>query len=192
MPPVLETAIQEYESKLKTNSKDSKTLYKLGWRVEELSKLNQEGRHITTELKVLKDGISSSQRIDFNRKVYTIGKSLTSFIKGRPSCTVCSTVLFIAGSVPIGCYRHCRTAATHMFAILISADDRKHKPYALPVQMVSYVGMRHDTVRELINRLVQRMTNMHGNDCNGYVRVFLTTQVTCIKYLYLYRVSVQW
>ena len=69
-------------------------------------------------------------------------------------------MLFISGSVPIGCYRHRWTTATHMFAILISADDRKHKPYALPVQMVSYVGMRHNTVRELINRLVQRMTSM--------------------------------
>lgn len=60
----------------------------------------------------------------------------------------------------VGVYRHHRTAATHLLAILISSDDRKHKPYALPVQMIPYVGMAHNKMRKLLNKLILTMTNM--------------------------------
>ncbi len=60
----------------------------------------------------------------------------------------------------VGVYRHRRIPATHVFVILISADDRKCKPYALPVQMIPYVGMGHDKIRSLLTKLIERMTSM--------------------------------
>ena len=80
---MLEVANREYESKLTSGSGDNKTMYKLDWKVKELSRLNERGRRIVTELKVLMDVILGNQRVNLNHKIYSIGQSLTSFIKGE-------------------------------------------------------------------------------------------------------------
>ncbi len=79
---VLESVTQEYESKLKSDCGNNKVLYSLGWKVEELSSLNKDGRHIVTELNVLLDSLVENPSTNTKHMVYTIGKSLTLFTKG--------------------------------------------------------------------------------------------------------------
>ena len=48
----------------------------------------------------------------------------------------------------------------HNYAILISPEDRKRKPYALPVQLIPYVGMGQENIRKVLNNLVLKMKEM--------------------------------
>ena len=59
---------------------------------DELVRLNQEGRHIITELEGLKDTILGSPRAGLNHQIYSVGKLLKSFIKGEK---IRNSVLFI-------------------------------------------------------------------------------------------------
>ena len=49
---VLDTANKQYESQLQSE-KSGKATYNAGWKVEELSTLNEEGRRIIVELKLI-------------------------------------------------------------------------------------------------------------------------------------------
>ncbi len=80
---MLNVANREYESKVQSASGDSKIMYALGWKMEELARLNREGKHIITELMVLKDNLSTSPLTGLNNRIYSVGKSLTSFLKAE-------------------------------------------------------------------------------------------------------------
>ena len=56
-----------------------------------------------------------------------------------------------------GVYRHRRTAATHILVVMISTECRKKKPYALPIQCVSYTGMTVTELRRILNNIVSEM-----------------------------------
>ena len=68
-----------------------------------------------------------------------------------------------------GLYKHKRTAATHILVIMISTECRSRKPYALPIQCVSYVGMTVSQMRTILNRVVSAMKE-RGMDINGVWR----------------------
>ena len=53
--------------------------------------------------------------------------------------------------------RQKRTPATHIFVIMISSYERKHKPYAIPIQCIPYTSMVHSTTRHVLNNIVQLM-----------------------------------
>ena len=74
---------------------------------------------------------------------------------------MCSFVIFCV----IGLYKHKRTAATHIFVVLISTESRSKKPYALPVQCFSYTGISVTEMRAVLNRIITAMVdrNMHVN-----------------------------
>ena len=55
--------------------------------------------------------------------------------------------------------RFCRTAATHILIVMISTENRRSKPYALPIQLLPYVGIQDMEVRALINKVIQEMVN---------------------------------
>jgi len=44
-----------------------------------------------------------------------------------------------------GLSRQKRTAATHLFVVMISPEGRQRKPYALPIQCVPYTGTHRRT-----------------------------------------------
>lgn len=52
---------------------------------------------------------------------------------------------------------------------MISAEDRRKKPYALPVQCIPYKGIGDTTVCELANKIicemVKRKMNVAGRYC---------------------------
>lgn len=57
----------------------------------------------------------------------------------------------------IGLFKHKRTAATHIFVILISTESRTKKPYALLVQCFSYNGLSVKQLREILNKVLHAM-----------------------------------
>ena len=63
------------------------------------------------------------------------------------------------GNPIVGTYRHRRTAATHVLAVLISPDNRKRKPYALPVQLIPYVGLSLKKIRLIVNNVAKEMVD---------------------------------
>lgn len=60
----------------------------------------------------------------------------------------------------IGIYLHKRQSATHILAVLISHELRNVKPYALPVQLISYSSLNEEDIRAIVNNVVEKMTNM--------------------------------
>ena len=52
-----------------------------------------------------------------------------------------------------------RTAATHILVVMISTEDRRSKPYALPIQLLPYVGIQDMEARTLMNKVIQEMVN---------------------------------
>ena len=103
-------------------------------------------------------------KVEKSHKLYKIGMDLTSFIKGK--CVFSFGELFQLLILQLliflltGYFKHRRTAATHAYAIIISPEDRKRKPYALPVQLIPYVGMGQEKIRKVLNNLIQRMKDM--------------------------------
>lgn len=56
-----------------------------------------------------------------------------------------------------GLYRLKRTAATHVLAVMISPDDCKRKPYALPVQCIPYTSLNEQQIRSIVTGLAKTM-----------------------------------
>ena len=52
---------------------------------------------------------------------------------------------------------HQRTAATHCLVIMISAEERNRKPYALPIQCLPYKGLKDSEIRDIGNKVIQEM-----------------------------------
>lgn len=61
-------------------------------------------------------------------------------------------IIFIKGAT-----RHKCTAATHVLVFMINGEERKTKPYALPVQCIPYKGLPDIKVHELANNIIQEM-----------------------------------
>ena len=53
-----------------------------------------------------------------------------------------------------GVTRHQRTPATHVLVFMISTEDRRTKPYALPVQCIPYKGLTDAKICELANKII--------------------------------------
>ena len=67
-----------------------------------------------------------------------------------------------------GVSQHERTRATHILVFIISAEDRRRKAYALPIQCIPYVELSDAKIRELANKIitemVKRKMNIAGTD----------------------------
>ena len=115
----------------------------LAWKIKELSELDDIDR------KCYRDMDSLAGKIDQNaclwqdknapRQLKSIRQKLTTFIKGVT--------------------RHQRTAATHILVFMISNEERRTKPYALPVQCIPYVGLSDSKVRQLANDIIQKIVD---------------------------------
>lgn len=133
----------EYSEKESAGKSTSRNLFELAWDVKELSELNSTGRSLLVEIEVLSNRMADPlyDRIGDNlsRKVTSIRDKLTLYVKGIT--------------------RYRRVAATHILVVMISTEDRKQKPYALPVQCMPYKGLKDMEVRKIINQIVQEMVN---------------------------------
>ena len=98
----------------------------------------------------------------------------------------------------LGLYRHRRTAATHVLAVLISPEGRDRKPYAIPVQLIPYTGLPQAKIRDVISNVVKEMSirgmNISGmcnlHTCKSYCMNIGACVRVCIYVMYVYTMCV--
>ena len=142
IPTVLETANTKLAERLKAaKSSNDQELFALSWKVDELGRLNTDGRTIYVEVNALIDALKkpSTNVIALNmaRRVVTVQEKLLSFVKGVT--------------------RHRRHAATHILVTLISPSPRNVKPYAIPVSCIPYDSLTEAKARVHINDVISEM-----------------------------------
>ncbi|XP_065899778.1 uncharacterized protein [Dysidea avara] len=131
----------EYSEKLQGSTQKEKDVIVLAWKVKELTELNENGRelHRCTSCLLRKiEGHDVQVEDNVPSQLSKLRQELTSFIKGVT--------------------RHQRTPATHVLVFMISTEDRRRKPYALPVQCIPYKGLTDAKIRELANKIIAEMT----------------------------------
>lgn len=77
----LKAANDEYSKRVSSGSGSEKVLRDLGWRVDELSRLNTAGRQIKVDIQCLLDAHESSHM----HQVHRICDAITGFLKGTLS-----------------------------------------------------------------------------------------------------------
>ena len=159
----LSTSSNEYSVRLASGKTAEKTLRKLAWKVDDLSHLSDDGRKIRVDLHQLHDLAEASETsflsLNVPRRLTMLRERLLTFLQGL--------------------YRFRRVPATHLFVLMISPEQRDSKPYALPVQAVPYVSLKHSTCRKLVNNLVSEMTR-RGMKVAG---VYAQPVCMCIVYV---------
>ncbi len=146
-----------YSAKVRSGSHE-KTLLNLAWNVDDLQKLSAGGRVLRTDLATLKDVLEDADAdiiaLNVAKKLTLVHKKLLEFVKGK----LCiKYIRFEHCKFLTGLYKHKRTAATHILVILISTESRSKKPYALPIQCISYVGISVAKMRSILNKIVIAM-----------------------------------
>ena len=123
----LKDHIVENKAKLAGGKATDKTLYALGWTIDELSRLTDECRGLLVELESLLEKLEDEStdvvRINIPRTLSKCQERLRIFTK---SVT-----------------RHKRMPASHILVTMISPSERNQKPYALPISCIPYLGERH-------------------------------------------------
>ena len=75
---------------------------------------------------------------------------------------------------------------------MISTESRSQKPYALPVQCLSYLGMTVKQMRGLLNRLLVAMVE-RNMDVNGELMGFSIYSTVLYMYVYVWcRICFEW
>lgn len=158
----LREAIAKNDEKLKAGNAMDKTLYALGWTIDELSRLNKECHLLyvdtTTLLEQLSDDATNIVTLNCARYLSSLQGRLQTFI---------SLVS-----------RHKRSAASHILVTMISPDSRNKKPYAVPVSFVPYIGLTEVKGRRLINKIVKEM-NSRGMSVAGIIFMYTCT-IMCV------------
>ena len=146
-------------------------MFALSWDIEELKRLNGEGRSLRTEVLAAIDICSPDaiEQHNLPRKLTSIRKRLSEFIKKVT--------------------RFHRKPATHVFVFMISSVLRNQKPYALPVQCIPYAGLKETDIRRLVSALVKEMVS-HGMNVAGkhFYSIPLCSEMTNL----FYRFCQQW
>ena len=120
-----------------------KTLMSLAWDLKDLEDWNERGRKIIVELDVLHNLLTAGTENWFSENI----PRMLSVVCGRLSSFVKAVS------------RYKRTAATHVFVFMVRTEDRRHKPYSLPVQCIPYKGLPDQQVRKLADAVVAEMTS---------------------------------
>ncbi|XP_065914473.1 uncharacterized protein [Dysidea avara] len=132
-----------YSEKLQSDKYSDKDMINLSWKIKELGDLNGMGRLLRTEIdrlfRRMKAGECLWEQENIPRSMAEIQKNLTTFIKGIT--------------------RHQRIPASHVLVFMISNEERRNKPYAIPVQCIPYKSLTDLKVRELANKVIQEMTS---------------------------------
>ena len=129
-----------YSEKMTYANHSDQEIINLLWKVNELDELNKMGRKLYGNIAQVISRINSSDSVKENipPQLQDIHKSLFCFIKGLT--------------------RHQRITTTHILMLMISGEECRKKPYALPVQCLLYYKELTDLkVCELANRIVQEM-----------------------------------
>ena len=117
----------------------------LAWKVKELTELNENGRQLHSDINLFINKMGQDTHLEENipSQLSNVRQKLVSFIKGVT--------------------RHQRTPATHILVFMISSEERRKKPYALPVQCVPYKTLTDSKIRSLANEIVSEMKKRKMN-----------------------------
>ena len=129
----LQKANTSYEEKQRAGNAAEKTMFSLIWDIEELKRLNQDGRHLSTDMTEALDLCAQEtarQECNLPRKLVSIRNRLCDIVKGI--------------------FRFKRTPATHMFVLMVSSELRNKKPYAIPVQCLPYASLKESDMRNMV------------------------------------------
>ena len=149
-----------YEDNLKSSKRvPEKTLFKLARKVKELQDLLLEVRNLTTELSVIRGGKCQNESCDLVKE--NVASALTSLSKRLDEAVKKLS-------------KHQRTAASHIFVVLISRESRSRRPYAVPVQCLPIRGLKDKQAREIANRIIVEMTERN-------MKVAGEEVFTCVK-----------
>lgn len=82
----LQTANDEYSSKLQSGSAQDKTLFDLGWTVDDLSRLSESGRTLLVEIiavkELLEDDTTDLVTSNVAKRLTQVHQRLLNFVKG--------------------------------------------------------------------------------------------------------------
>ena len=154
----MQKANTAYEEKLGSGAQD-KAMFSLSWDIEELKKLNTEGRELRIEISALCDVCTTDSYYECNvpRRLVLLRKRWLELTKR------------------VTHFR--RKPASHIFVMMVSTELRNKKPYAVPVQCVPYDGLKESDIRILISKLIKEMVKLQMNVAGIALNhcIFLTT-----------------
>ncbi len=154
-----------FEEKLSSGKKTSdKDMFALSWTVDELGRLNSDGRDMYVEVislgALLKDDSADLIQANLARMLSALQSKCLSFR---------------------GVSRHTRNAATHMLVTMISSSKRNKKPYALPICCIPYKGLSESAARSHINQVINKMKDRNmkvaGKLCILLLYVYVQTDL---------------
>lgn len=135
------TALEKKQNQLDKGKKNeqsaSKSVTDLVWDIQELEFLLKECHWAVAKAIELDSLYSSRSEQRQTTMVSEFIKRVTSIVRGVT--------------------RKQREPASHVMVFMISPQSRVRKPYALPVQMLPYRGLKDSTMRDLTNQLKEEM-----------------------------------
>lgn len=126
----------------KKENPSAKSLSELEWDLEEYQYLSNECRWAVSAASQL-----DTQTIPQSKEDHQVIESKYKEFRSRVHSLVCGLV------------RKQRQAASHAMVLMISPEARARKPYAIPVQLLPYRGMKDSMMRNLANKLKAEMTS---------------------------------
>ena len=116
-------------------------MLKLAWDIQELSCVNDMGRRILVECQVLTDKLNNpvynAIQDNLARRLSSLRQQMTTLVKH------------------VSRYR--RNPTSHLLVIMISTEDQRRKPYAMPVQCIACRSLKDAKVRSIANKVVREM-----------------------------------
>ena len=92
----LSRANSEYSELLSSGTTVEKTLRSVGWKVDELSRLDRAGRQLTVELQCLIDQVNRGQSDStILNRIHCVCESATSFLKGNCCLFICIHIFVV-------------------------------------------------------------------------------------------------
>ncbi len=159
----MKDAAKKYSEKQAEKKSPEKLMFALAWDVEELQRLDQNGRALTVDCQCLADKV-----IDPNYDI--VEDNLP-----KQFCSFKANTIKYADSV----VKYRRTAATHVLVVMISPEQRNRKPYALPVQCMPYSSLGDEAVRCISEKLIIEM-NKRGMKVAGKLYVYMYSMCNCM------------
>lgn len=145
----LEKANSLYFEKKASTASQEKTLINLCWETRDLGDLLDDGRRIYQEITLIVDSIDvTSGHSNLPLQVSMFREKYKKFMQNLS--------------------RHKRTAATHVFVIMISPEERASKPYAIPIQCIPYSSLSVSQVQKLLDKVIFEM-NSRGMKVAGII-----------------------
>ena len=160
-----------YSEKLQSHVQKERDLITLSWKVKELTELDQNGRQLHRDTSSLINKLEEHAEDNILSQLCSFRHKLVSFIKGVS--------------------RHQQTPATHILVFMISAEDRRRKPYALPIQCIPYVGLIDAKIRELANKIITEMVKWKMNIA-GTDNLILQADSQYLNFSKTYRIHNGW